>query len=949
MALSIWVLLAHAFALSSASRPDKHLEIVTTPRASLIAKHHRRSRPAAELASQRRTPSAHEAEGANSEHRASAAGSSSSAPPDRHQRVSGGKQHAPASATSASVLLEVPQAAEVRGVAAAASDAQLHASEAAAASGYVSVPAAARHAPIAPAGLRQFGSRQDPEDGKEQTEGGDEAAAEAGGSTDAGSEASSSESGEGASASEGEGSVEGSTEASASSEEASAQGAPAADEASASEEAAATEEAPAAEGAAAADEAPAGEATGEAAAEEEPAVPTESPADTQAPSPEPSPAPSPEPSPAPSPEEATATEAPGAAPPKRPSSEEAGAASETSSEAASAIPPKTEAPKAEAGTGEAQEEADPCDCRPVWKYIPEKQRDPQTFYGCAETPDFPAHPWCFVVGNEQCLDGQASSDMDMVRYWVECELDPESGNLSTVDDIDLDARMVADAVGFPVAVTFVCSFLFPIYLSYLMNHSNPVVRVASFKVVTLSLAVFIAILFVTAQYKLLKGGLTWFFGIEGEEDLTGVATVVIAVAWYFSMTALASYCKGSREDLLCVSALLMHTGAFFAIEFCTPLQNTFLNSHATNMTKGIGTADDAMIDRVFVYYLIFGFVIAIFLKYYMVVVAESFRFGIKDESCGTEWIKVAEESETVFSAILVGAMMSRCSLYLSTGVLPAVHLDYLELSADAATDMAWYGCLSLGLWWAARNIGEVSALPVWMRTESAKAYLECHAGFTALWIWMDVFLALVYINVVAEVGPQYRQSVVIESVAVAYCMSPAVVISVMVVYYLHDRGQLTDTTQMVILEGCALLIGVTWQKAFSHCVFVVVDRTASATLESLAHTHEVTDLTSGVSLLVMIGFALPVWRFFLLPVAVQDLPPIVDEGDPGSRRGPTGAYDRSQPRSGPEVAAVGLAAQPAAAPTAAGASPAAPTAAGASPAAPTAPTAAAGASPADGA
>jgi len=58
--------------------------------------------------------------------------------------------------------------------------------------------------------------------------------------------------------------------------------------------------------------------------------------------------------------------------------------------------------------------ASACDCQTQWNY------QDKVYQGCAETPDWVDHRWCYVQGGSNCAAAQTSSVTGEDRRWLEC-------------------------------------------------------------------------------------------------------------------------------------------------------------------------------------------------------------------------------------------------------------------------------------------------------------------------------------------------------------------------------------------------------------------------------------------------------------------------------------------------------------------------------------------------
>lgn len=74
-----------------------------------------------------------------------------------------------------------------------------------------------------------------------------------------------------------------------------------------------------------------------------------------------------------------------------------------------------------AGYTVAEGTADACDCQDSWSYKGPDWMTPEVFYqGCAETPDWEGHKWCYVKHGQSCDSAKTSTVPGEYRKYKEC-------------------------------------------------------------------------------------------------------------------------------------------------------------------------------------------------------------------------------------------------------------------------------------------------------------------------------------------------------------------------------------------------------------------------------------------------------------------------------------------------------------------------------------------------
>jgi len=70
-----------------------------------------------------------------------------------------------------------------------------------------------------------------------------------------------------------------------------------------------------------------------------------------------------------------------------------------------------------------------------WMYKGNKGKDPEKeFFGCAATPDWKDHNWCYVQGGAECSDAKDSETKGETRKFIECDAKAEEKFLISQDE-----------------------------------------------------------------------------------------------------------------------------------------------------------------------------------------------------------------------------------------------------------------------------------------------------------------------------------------------------------------------------------------------------------------------------------------------------------------------------------------------------------------------------------
>jgi len=78
---------------------------------------------------------------------------------------------------------------------------------------------------------------------------------------------------------------------------------------------------------------------------------------------------------------------------------------------------------------------DPCQCMSSWMYKGNKGKDPEKeFFGCAATPDWKDHNWCYVQGGAECSKAKDSETKGETRKFIECDAKAEEKFLISQDE-----------------------------------------------------------------------------------------------------------------------------------------------------------------------------------------------------------------------------------------------------------------------------------------------------------------------------------------------------------------------------------------------------------------------------------------------------------------------------------------------------------------------------------
>jgi hypothetical protein len=428
-----------------------------------------------------------------------------------------------------------------------------------------------------------------------------------------------------------------------------------------------------------------------------------------------------------------------------------------------------------------------------------------------------------------------------------------------------------DSVSLPVAATAILFLLFGLYVLYMVNAEDAQIRISSYKVISKSLAIFMAVMLEKSQVMLLTGALKYYY--EGDLEVVAkslhMVLMPVAIFWYWMMTLTCKYFKDNDEHLVICKEIVMHIAAFMSIEVFSGEQQKFVTAsmYANDGTELISSGSE----KLFIYYLMYVLVTVALLKL-LTNITENYRLNqlyyqshvepVEGES--NRWLEVAKDCENCFSGLVFGFLVSKAILFLCTDKIQTAACDHYlcEYSLEDQSKLWMAGGITAALFGLSVKFCN-DATP---EQRKFAEWLELHVMYLSSWIMLAVVSTYINYTFHEPLSPLYEKSQTVERTATAFLSAPLMAMAIVGIDKLGDYGVLTDRSANEVLLSIALLTGLVWERAFCRAMETVATQTTKG------YPDMYTYVMSTVLDAVVVASLAPAWKWYILPYAMQDMP-----------------------------------------------------------------------------
>eukprot|EP00928_Gymnodinium_smaydae_P045012 TRINITY_DN3004_c0_g1_i1.p1 TRINITY_DN3004_c0_g1~~TRINITY_DN3004_c0_g1_i1.p1 ORF type:complete len:713 (+),score=90.41 TRINITY_DN3004_c0_g1_i1:25-2139(+) len=457
--------------------------------------------------------------------------------------------------------------------------------------------------------------------------------------------------------------------------------------------------------------------------------------------------------------------------------------------------------------------------------------------------------------------------------------------------------------GFLVGLTLLAFLVFVMYVLYMTQNSDPQLSAYSYKIISLSIGIYLAVMGEDAQSQIFTQAMVKF--MKHDENLDGtyadeVILLVLMIFWYFFMTVLCRWYRDSDESLEVIKIVVMHLGVFVAIELFGGVQRDLVEMHGHDFYSRL---------RV---HFAFPFVIVLFCKV-LSIAGEALRkswlagdaAGHGDDNGHEEghsrgsadeistsldvvdahehdhgngdggshedghghghhpphWVHVSIECEDEFSGLLFGCLLARGITYLCTTKMQDELFDngWVAAPADALLKMGAAVAVTGALFIASTKLPERLGEKYAMFAE----YIEIHLQFLCTWVALDLLSVAFANSFYRHEPPDYQNSETIQRTYIAFSTAPIIMVGLWFVDFMGDRNMLSDFTANEVIESIGLLTGLVWERAFHSGLHAIIHKFSLS-----GHIH---NLLTGIAQLFIIATVIPAWKWYIVPTSLKPI------------------------------------------------------------------------------
>lgn len=389
------------------------------------------------------------------------------------------------------------------------------------------------------------------------------------------------------------------------------------------------------------------------------------------------------------------------------------------------------------------------------------------------------------------------------------------------------------------AVAFVMSIF------YLVNHPNKHIQGYTWKIISMTMSIFCAVLLYGMVHLLLVDAFSYFRGSHPTEAQIAYIHLGSFLVLWVCLQACLWLLQGNMEDMKALSTILAHLVGFAAMYGFAGLQS--LEFVRDSYVKVVG---------VIVLALVVGLMLSAVASFVREKIASA--DGVVSET-EEEWEEAVEEAEDDAGCLCIGFIIMQSIRMFITGHMQPIEAHHEQAYRNPAQIMV------LAIICVALTVVVFFGTSVINKLDQpgSKGIFHKAAKFWHHVFGMTLAYCLVYLGewmfkMVSFDGPRISASMIVAIVMTFFsCMCTFTLNHIAVWRNLKPKALRS------LIMAFGLLVGFLWERAFDIALIVVAEQPNIP----LSHGWAATVLT-----VLLVGVVLPAWKAYIMPLAEDDSP-----------------------------------------------------------------------------